>query len=412
MSAQIDSYPDKIRPANQPLIFTISDTGTTPDRFVVQVFEDAVEIAKYYLTPNTNNKVHFDLSEAMRDRVFCDDKIRDESATIHKPITTPFTTGRNGLKQYEVKVGTYTGTTETLNQDSESVYLLDGAQQILDGLHPSFAEYYPSGYPDKSWLTDIPVTSGAIDIFAAEEDEGVVGFLNDWNIIASTAFLVVYTLYNESNAPYTSENFPLNTTNGAQAGNATDINQKLTFMGVMPQNIDGFVAISPLSNAWSRYSLVLYGATGYASAFISVHKDCRPVKHNPTQLAWTNSVGGWDYLRFDGRSAKTTTTQSKTYRKALGDYDASTYTFIKQARETASYQVTASDSYELRNVSFNNQELNLLQHAFKSDNVMIRVGVGEWMPVILDTKTYKVVENISKLSDVSLTATLSQAIKC
>lgn len=411
MSAQIDSFPDLIRPANQPLIFTISDTGAAPDRYVVQVFEDAVEIAKYYLTPNTNDVVHFDLSEAMRDRVFCDDKIRDESATIHAPIATAFTTGRNGLKKYEVKVGTYIGTTETLNQDAESVYLLDGAEQILDGLHPSFADYYSTGYPAKTWLTDVPAASGVVDMFAAEEDEGVVAFINDWNIITSTSFSLIYTLYNDG-TPYTSEFFTLNAANGAQLPSDTDINQKLTFFGVMPQNLDQFVSTSPLSNDWTRYTLVMFDAGGFGSSFLTIHKDCRPVKHNATQLAWTNTRGGWEYLRFDGRSAKTTQTQSKTYRKALGDYDASAYTFIKQARETASYQVTASESYELRNVSFNTQELELLQYAFKSDNVMIRIGTGEWMPVILDTKSYKVVEHISKLSEVSLTATLSQTIKC
>ena len=130
MSAQIDSKPSKIIPANQPLIFTISDTGTAPDRFIAQVFEDSVEIAKLYLTPNTNDKVHFNLADIARDRVSVDDKIRDESATLLSYDSLPFTTGRNGLKKYEVKVGTYIGTTETLNQDSDTVYLIDGAEQI------------------------------------------------------------------------------------------------------------------------------------------------------------------------------------------------------------------------------------------------------------------------------------------
>ena len=77
MSAQIDSKPTLIVPANQKLIFTISDTGTAPDRYIVQVEEDGNEIAKLYLTPNTNDVVHFDLSEIEKDRVYTDDVIRD-----------------------------------------------------------------------------------------------------------------------------------------------------------------------------------------------------------------------------------------------------------------------------------------------------------------------------------------------
>ena len=105
MAAQIDSSPGKIVPDNQPLIYTISDSSSTPDRFIVQVDEGTTEIAKLYLTPNTNNKSHFDLSDVVRDRVKVDWKIRDESAEIFSYKTKPYTTGRNGLRKYTVKVG-------------------------------------------------------------------------------------------------------------------------------------------------------------------------------------------------------------------------------------------------------------------------------------------------------------------
>ena len=155
MAAVIDSKPTLIRPANQPLIFTLSYTTTLPDRYVVQVFEDAVEIAKLYLTPNTNNKVHFNLADIARDRVSVDDKIRDESATLLSYDAKPFTTGRNGLKKYEVKVGTFVGTIQTLNDDRDTVYLLDGAEQISAGLHPSFGDYYPTAITKKVWLLSL-----------------------------------------------------------------------------------------------------------------------------------------------------------------------------------------------------------------------------------------------------------------
>ena len=108
MSAQIDSKPSLIIPANQSLIFSISDSlGTPPDRFVVWVLEDSVEIAKLYLTPNTNDVSFFNLAEVVRDRVKVDDKIRDESATLLSYSSQLFTTGRNGLKKYVVNVGSY-----------------------------------------------------------------------------------------------------------------------------------------------------------------------------------------------------------------------------------------------------------------------------------------------------------------
>ena len=116
MSAQIDSKPTLIIPANQPLIFTISDTGSAPDRFVVWVKEDGTEIAKLYLTPNTNDKVHFNLAEVVRERVKVDDKIRDESATLLSYSTARITTGRNGLKSTQLRSAL---TREQLSQASK-----------------------------------------------------------------------------------------------------------------------------------------------------------------------------------------------------------------------------------------------------------------------------------------------------
>ena len=69
----LDAYTGP-RPANQRLIFTLYDSATTPDRYVVKVYESdnvlstGTLIAKLYLTPNTNDRSHFDLSDIVSDR--------------------------------------------------------------------------------------------------------------------------------------------------------------------------------------------------------------------------------------------------------------------------------------------------------------------------------------------------------
>ena len=70
MAARIFDDPGfDVRPAGQPLIFSIDDTGTTPDRYVVIVKRSnvytggtPVQVAKFYLTPNTEGVAFFDLS--------------------------------------------------------------------------------------------------------------------------------------------------------------------------------------------------------------------------------------------------------------------------------------------------------------------------------------------------------------
>ena len=233
MSAVIDTAPSLIVPANQSLIFTIGYATSVPDRYVVWVEEDSVEIAKLYLTPNTNDKAFFNLAEIVRDRVKVDDKIRDESATLLSYSAAPFTTGRNGLKKYEVKVGTYTGGTESSYQDTSIVYLLDGVEQISAGLHPSFSDYYPTASTKKTWLTDRIPVSDTINIYASDNDEGTIAFLNDSLIISGTGTQIEYIIYNGTTALQTAYLVSISS-NGGQALTATDYNQKLTYLGAFP----------------------------------------------------------------------------------------------------------------------------------------------------------------------------------
>tara|TARA_R100000781_G_scaffold37285_1_gene26382 strand:+ start:1387 stop:2640 length:1254 start_codon:yes stop_codon:yes gene_type:complete len=417
MSAQIDSKPTLIVPSNQPLIFTISDTGSAPDRFVVWVDEDGTQIAKLYLTPNTNNKVHFNLAEVVRDRIKVDDKIRDESATLLSYDTKPFTTGRNGLRKYQVEVGRFHNNTESSPQDSDVVYLLDGAEQLSSGLHPSFADYYPTASTKKVWLTDREPVNNIVNVNVRQEDEGCIAFLNDSNIISGLAGLVEYKLYDASGSVLQTELDTINSANGAQLPADSDINQKLTYLMAYPANIKGWISAgkAPEDNpSWSYYDIQLEtGSLAQTSNIIRFHKECGAVKHDNTQLAWTNTRGGWDSLTFTGRLSETETTQSKPYQKQIGDWDASTYTFLPQAREIESYQRTNSIKHKLNRIDFSFAEMELLRYALRSDNVMMRIGdSGAWQPVTLDTKSYKVNQTASRMFSISVDVTLAQVVKC
>ena len=416
MSAQIDSKPTLIVPANQKLIFTISDTGTAPDRYIVQVEEDGNEIAKLYLTPNTNDVVHFDLSEIVKDRVYTDDVIRDQSESLHPYTGNYYTTARHGMKKYEVKVGSFDGGTETLNEDSDSVYLVGGAEQLSAGLHPSFSDYYCEGVLyRKTWMTNRDNPSNLIQVNATDNCEGVTAFLNDTNIINFGGFFVFYTLYSASGVLVTWI-WLINATNGAQAPSASDNNQKLTYMPFLPKNLDTVLPIGYRPSqyaAWTHYTLDIWNATQRISTTLRVNRVCGSSKHQNTQLAWTNSVGGWDYLLFKGRTEHTDQVSSKPYKKQVGNYDAATYTFLPESRESQDYQKTAQTKYKLFNQDFSFAELELLKYCFRSDNVYIRQGEsGLWQPVIVDTKSYNVKEAFSGMFSVSVDVTLAQDVKC
>lgn len=418
-TAQIDSSPGKFMPDNQPLIYTISDSGTAPDRFIVQVDEWTTEIAKLYLTPNTNNKVHFDLSDIVRDRVKVDWKIRDESAEIFSYGSKPYTTGRNGLRKYTVKVGRYNGGSETLNQNSAVIYLLDGAEQISSGLHPSFADYHSVDANDKMWLTDRqPNSSGEIHMEATPDCEGVMCFIND-NVVwtSNTMNNIRYTMTLDDGTSLSMSAITLNSTNGAQLPSDTSsYSQKWTAMGVFPKNVNGYADATKAPEdepTWSTLKFIPRSSTGVSGMTLVMNKKCGANKHDNTQLAWTNSRGGWDYLLFTGRTEHEDSASSKPYNSKIGDYDAATFSFLPQARQQTDYQKEVKTKYTLRRVDFSFDDIQLLKYAIRSDNVFIRRGsTGSWEPVILDTKTINVKEAFSGMFSVSLKATLAQTVKC
>jgi hypothetical protein len=418
MSAQIDSKPSLIIPANQSLIFSISDTGTTPDRFVVWVLENGVEIAKLYLTPNTSNKSFFNLAEVVIGRVKVDDKIRDESATLLSYSALPFTTGRNGLKKYVVNVGSFDGATESGTEDTDTVYLLDGVEQISAGLHPSFADYYSTALTQKVWLTDRKLeTNGKINIEVSDDDEGCIAFLNDSTIISGLATSVFYTLSDASGGQLNSDIKAIDSATGAQLPSDSNISQKLTYLMAYPKNLDTWLPSEdrPINNpTWAYYEISLL-TSGYAqtSKVYRFNRKCTQEKHKNTQLAWTNSVGGWDSVLFTGRTEHTDTVTSKPFKKQIGDWDASTYSFLPQARESQAYQVTGKSMFKLTSIGFSFADIDLIKYAIRSDNLMMRAGAsGDWIPVTIDTKSYNVKERFSGIFSVSLSVTLAQTIRC
>ena len=320
------------------------------------------------------------------------------------------------MKKYTINVGTYSGGVESGIQDTDDVYLLDGVQQVSAGLHPSFADYYATASTQKSWLTDRIPNSDIITIEVSDDDEGCIAFLNDSTIISGLATTLTYALFTEGGTSLASTFRTIGTTYGAQLPSASDINQKLTYVMAYPKNLDGVlsVGVKPSAHPTWAYYLITLTTSGYApmSNVYRFNRKCTQDKHNNTQLAWTNSVGGWDSVLFTGRTEHTDTVSSKPFQKQIGDWDASTYSFLPQARESQAYQVTGKSKFKLISVDFSFAEIELIKYALRSDNLMMRAGSGEWQPVVIDTKSYNVKEAFSGVYSVSLSVTLAQTLRC
>jgi len=431
MAAQFDSNPAELYTlANQILIYAISDDGGTvasTHRFIVQVFENTTEIAKLYLTANTNSKAFFDLSSIVRERVKVDSNDYAQSETVHD--IEDVTPSKYGTRKFQVKVGTYDGSSETLAEATKTIYLVDGTFQIRDSQVPSFGNYYPTTLAapyNKSWLTERwadkyqQATNDTVDYYFADEDEGVAAWIHDSNIISGIDDKVYLALFNDSGMIGYSDHTI--TSLGGEALTSTDYDKKVHYIGIAPASV-GWASNLPSANPdWTYYLIRLQDNRDQCSKYLRVYRDCGTSKNQRVQIAYANRLGGWDYLAFEGNAEKTETVQNKTYNKALGDWDASTFTFLKSARTVQPYQITAKTKYKLKAYGWNKENYYQLQGLLQSENVMMRYSSGDdkelndrksWLPVVVTTKSSVIRDKEqSQIFDVSIEVELAQDIRC
>lgn len=411
MSASIDSSPSGIIPARQPLVFSFSSTSTITDafRFVIQIFEDGSEIGKYYLAPNSNDVAFFDLSEVVRDRVEVDSSNHTNTSSIPGDTSAFFARATTGVHSYQVRVGEWDGTTETLNQDNTTLYLIGGTEQRSRGLHPSFSEFYATGSTRTGWLTDYPVGS-YIEMKARDEDEGRAAFIakDTW----SDATAVNYSITNGSGT--TSVYVPISSTYGGLVPSTTSLAGYVQYAALMPATIDGLTGLdSPGGSAasidltgWISYTVTLVDGVTAKSKPIRITRECSKTS---TQLAWANSRGGWDYFTFAGKRLTTTTTDAKPYTKPLGDWGAATYGFKSWDAEVKFYHKTAEERYQM-NAVMDEGEMQVLRSLFLSRKAFIRLD--DWLPVTTDESQLQVRELQHKLYQVTFTVKLAQQVQC
>lgn len=409
MAASFTSNPSETwMPAGQPLIYTLQTSLTIDDTFafIVQVFENGTEIGKYYLKPNSNNRAHFDLNRVIQGRTRVDEKVYNASTLLFDYSTLPYTRSNGNMNKYEVKIGEYTGT-EALAQATKYIYVMDGYEQVSSGLHPSFSDYYGTASTKKFWLTDREPVNNVITFQAADDDEGFFAFIN--NNTVSDVTRLSFLLVPPTGSP-TTVTKDLNTTNGAQLPSATSpVNGFLVYAGIMPAQVLGPIFSA---TAWKEITITPQNASGVSEGnVLSIIRDCTDYKDQAVQVAFANSRGGWDYLKFEGRPGRSITTEEKTYRKALGNYDAATYTFQSFNPEVEAYQKTAKLQYILNGL-FNVADSKLLPFLLRSRKVYAKID-GVWNPVTVTTSqaTYKTTAD-GRLTQLALNVELAQVIRC
>lgn len=405
-------------PAGQKLLFTIIPDITVTDdyRFIVQVEENGTIISKVYLTPNPADTAFFDLSEAILGRLEVDAFKHNLTSTIHSLNNKMYTRSNGNIKRYRLKVGHFDGSSETLAEDiSAYYYLFDGYEQLSQGLFPSFSDYYGTATSKKVWLTDRVPVSNVINVKAAIEDNGVAAFINS-DDTGSLITQLTFKVYDTAGSQEATLEYVVNSTNGglvpttSWSDSTTD--GSLLYAYVYPASFTALTnALNGVTGGWAYYDVIPSTSGGPTGNTLRITNDCRYNKNEAVQLAWANTRGGWDYLRFNGKKQKTLTREEKTYRKIVGDYSGSQYQIGGSERQIKPYQLEAKERYQLNGI-LTIEELTLLQFCMRSKNVMARID-GTWVPVTISTNSMQVEEEtVSKVFVTSFEVELAQIIRC
>jgi hypothetical protein len=425
---------------NQTLIYSVYETGSVTGgyRTVIWVYEyddaTANEIAKVYLTPNPSQWSYLDLATIVKDRLSVDvAQTSLGSNVIHKETGVAVST--TGTRKYRLDFSYYTTAGgEITPAISKYIYLVDGAFQVSAGPVPTFEDYYATTITapfKKVWLTDrwdnatvkTAINRGITYRFA-DEDEGVGAWIHDNLVIGGIDDKVKLEIYDSAGTILAYDGLFSNSIGGNDLTD-TNTNEKVQYLGIGPVNIEswGTLAKPSLNPTWSYYYIFLMDNKKQCSKVIVVNRDCEILRGQRVQLAYTNRLGGWDYLTFDGFNSKSETKSDKPYLKQIGNWGGSTLSadYTSFARERVSAQVQSTKNYSLITNRFTDVDFYCLQGALRSNNVMIKfVGGSEfvedndkWLPVNIKDSSYDIRDfGNAKIYDVKVKVELAQQIRC
>ena len=414
MAARIFDFPgEDLRPAGQPLIFSIDDTATAPDRYVVVVKRSGnvstgtpVEVAKFYLTPNANDVAFFDLSPIAESIVVYPMAVG--TTPVHQIDDVEFMDGFC-VQRFVVEVGSYNSGTETLNQDSEQMFLIRGTEQISQGLHPSFDDYLWGNA--KGWLTEresVPLGLPGVEkipITMRSDEERVISLAAAQDMgrdVTTPTVLYTFVPLSGANATYSFS---------------------VTFTGITRNRLlqipIGWANISALQSTYTLdeidYVLIAVqeSSTTIGDLVEVKYDDTTGCRNTATQVGWINTRGGWEYLLFTSRAPKQISVEGKNYRKTIGSYNDATFSFNADQSQYETFGKTGKEQYTLQENFFNAEERGLLDSLMKSNVVQIRrLDESVWKPVNVLTNSLTIQPSGSQFYNVSLQVEIAQDVRC
>lgn len=395
-------------------------------RYIIQVVQGGgtTPFASYLITPNAAGWVHFDMSSAIGDRVEVDTANAVGGDIIHELPSSPgFIFGKSdkGFERFRIRCGEYYGTPPQAVAGSFTSYrdvaVIDGVSPVHLGVNYNlYLDFGSIDINNKFWLTDRPITNGGVQLSASDSDRGAMAFLNNSAAAfgGGNSWRIKYEIF-DSTGSVATELIDVEPARGTDLPSATGyVGGKLTYMGVLPGNIsDADSGVNPAVvpsaiTGWSYYTLQVVDLSGTAfGVALRVNNTPPPCKHDSVMLAWSNSVGGWDLFRMDGRTTISENSRSKQYQKLTGSYNAAAFSFNTYDRGDKEFFINREVVYTLNSGMIRESDARVLSGVMTSRNVMVYLE-DRWRPVTVRKQAIQHGSNISKMREVIIQVIDSQ----
>jgi len=433
MSITLDASPitthstKRIVYSNQTAVWSVStDTTITDDfRYVVYIRENSASgtlLAKYYLPPNPEDKLHFNFNDTARGLVEHQLFNQDGNLLVdgdNFESTLIADSDDVGPRRIYIRFGEYTDAGgETSPDITQNFLLIPGARQDTEGLHPE-----PVGLMDSNFtnvVTDGGYLAARLPLqkdtniltyrWDFDNDHIVLAFINDNVMLTAQRDLGSLRLRLRNNSSVV-ESAESSSGLGTQSS-TSNYTRKIQYVQLNREKLEAIFTSDLDQVTWTHMEVIMRDASNNYLAQCNLYKHCYSKKHDHVQMAFTNWRGGYDYLWFNLKTQKDVQVSRKMYSRVTGSYGGSTFTLDTSGGEVRPYYVDGTDVYTLQMETPYLEEQQLLEHALRSKNVFIRLSEG-WVPVVIDNTSVRAeTESRTGLYRATLNVKRATSIKC
>lgn len=362
MAVTIESNPQAYTPSDNPIIWEFSSDQTTQSNFsyIVEVYVDGVLDSNHQIFPEDGIYAHFDAQEKMK-------------AQVPAPVIgqTGIVTDAQNNREIYIKVFERYGT-PAVNQASATSDTITAWKACISNEEMEVFDYlnYTAVAAGKPFfLTDLTES-----ISIRPDADYYLSIITD-NILNMDIEL---TFKDSTGAVITT------------IGDPFPGDYKISLIRLNLENLVTQTALTtPQANSTETIDVVLkVGAVQYSSVkTYSINRDCN---YFGRHLIWLNHLGGYDQFTFIHNGIETTRTESKSYQKQFGGWNAGSFVLDASNSGEIGYLITSRDSIELVSDWITESVQNwLVGSVFEGVKMQLQIDLEDYSGVKMITSSYR-----------------------